>query len=81
VCGSETEEAVVGLARFKQYPFLFIQRFSNLFEFEMVKDGLLVLEKFQTKYRIVGNYIRNNFSHWNFSKFRMEFELKNREHI
>jgi hypothetical protein len=30
--------------------YLFIQIFSNQFKFEMVKDGILVLEKFQIKY-------------------------------
>jgi hypothetical protein len=33
-------------ARFKQYFYLFIiQRFSNLFDFEMVKDGFMLLKK------------------------------------
>jgi hypothetical protein len=47
----------------------------------MVKDSLLVLKIFQTKYGIVDNYVRNNFLYYNFSKFRMEFELKIREPI
>jgi hypothetical protein len=41
------------------------------------KDGLPLLETFQIKYGLVGNYIRNNFPYWNFSKFGIEFELKN----
>jgi hypothetical protein len=35
-----------------------------------------VLKKYQIKYGSVGNYIRNNFSYWNFSRFRMKFGLK-----
>jgi hypothetical protein len=35
--------------------------FSNLFEFKMVKGGLLVLENFQNKYGHVYKCIRNNF--------------------
>jgi hypothetical protein len=38
-----------------------------------------LLEKFQIKYGFVGNEIRNNFPYWNFSKFRIEFELKIKE--
>jgi hypothetical protein len=33
-------------------------------------------KKNQIKYEIVGNWIRRNFLHWNFSNFGMEFELK-----
>jgi hypothetical protein len=36
-------------------------------------------KKIETKYGFVGNLIRNNFSHWNFSKFQIEFELKKEE--
>jgi hypothetical protein len=39
------------------------------------KDILPMLEKIQVKYVIVENEIRNNFPYWNFSKFRIEFEL------
>jgi hypothetical protein len=35
-----------------------------------------VLKKFQLKYRFVHNEIRDNFNYWNFSNFRIEFELK-----
>jgi hypothetical protein len=38
-----------------------------------------LLEKIQIKYGFVGNEIRNNFPYWNFSKYRIEFELKIKE--
>jgi hypothetical protein len=41
------------------------------------KGGLSKLKKFQIKYGFVGNQIRNNFPYWNFSKYRIEFKLKN----
>jgi hypothetical protein len=55
------------------------QIFSNGLELILSKDGLLVLENFQIKHGCAGNQIRNNFPYWNFSKFRIEFELKMKE--
>jgi hypothetical protein len=65
----------------QQWPFSVNQIFSNPFKFDTVKDGLLVLKNFHIKFGRVDNWRRNNFSHWSFSKFRMEFELKIREPI
>jgi hypothetical protein len=45
----------------------------------MVQNNLSLLEKFQIKYGFGGNEIRNNFSYYNFSKFGIEFELKNKD--
>jgi hypothetical protein len=47
--------------------FIYLKIF-NLFECEMVKAGLLVLENPQIKYGHVDIEIRNKFSHWSFSK-------------
>jgi hypothetical protein len=47
--------------------------------FELVKDGPLVLEKFEIKCGCADIEIRNTFPHWIFSKFKAEFELKFRE--
>jgi hypothetical protein len=43
--------------------------------------GLLKLEKWKIKYGCGHLDTRNNFLHWSFSKFGMEFELKIREPI
>jgi hypothetical protein len=40
-----------------------------------------VHQNFQIKYGLVGNEIRNNIPNWNFSKFRIEFELKTQESL
>jgi hypothetical protein len=58
--------------------FLFIKKIKRL-ELIWSKDILLVLQKFWIKYWYVGNWIRNNLSYWNFSKFGIEFELKIKE--
>jgi hypothetical protein len=42
----------------------------------MVKDDFMLLKNIQIKYARLGNCIRNNFPHWSFLKFGMEFELK-----
>jgi hypothetical protein len=68
-----------GPARSEQYPYRFIQIFSNGFELIRLKDELPLLENFQIKYRIVENQIRNDFTYWNFSIFEIEFELKIKE--
>jgi hypothetical protein len=43
------------------------------------KRCLPELEKIQIKYGFAGNRIGNNFFDWNFSRFRIELELKFRE--
>jgi hypothetical protein len=68
----------VGLAPHITSSYLF-KWISNQFEFELVKDGLLLLKYFQIKYGSVDNWIRNNISYWMFSKLGTEFELKLRE--
>ncbi len=40
-----------------------------------------MIKSFQIKHGCVDNGIRNTFTHWSFSKFRTEFELKFREPI
>jgi hypothetical protein len=52
------------------------KKISNGFELIRFKYGLNVLERFQIKYGIVGDEIRNNFPYWNFSEFGLEFESK-----
>jgi hypothetical protein len=50
-----------------------------LFKWICLNDGLPLLQKFQEKYGFVDNKGRNNFPCRNFSRFKMEFELKFRE--
>jgi hypothetical protein len=47
----------------------------------LVKYGIMLLENFKIKYGRVCIKIRNNFPHWSFLKFGMEFELKTKELI
>jgi hypothetical protein len=47
-----------------------------MFELIQSKDRLSMLENFQIKYGIEGFEERNNFPHGNFSRFRMDLELK-----
>jgi hypothetical protein len=43
------------------------------------KTDSLLIKKFHIKYGFVGNTIRNNFTHMNFSRFEIDFKLKFRE--
>jgi hypothetical protein len=43
-----------------------------------IKDGLPEIKN-ETKYRFVGNLIRNNFLIWDFLKFGLDFKLKFKE--
>jgi hypothetical protein len=45
----------------------------------LTKGGSTLLQKFQIKYRLKSLEIRNNFPYRNFSRFKIEFELKFRE--
>jgi hypothetical protein len=54
-------------------------KISNGFKWICLNDGLPLLHKLQTKYGFVDNKRRNNFPYRNFSRFKMEFELKFRE--
>jgi hypothetical protein len=42
----------------------------------LIEDALTMLKKFQLKYGFVEDEVSNNFPYWNFSKFRIELELK-----
>jgi hypothetical protein len=50
--------------------------FSNGFTLIQSKGCLPLHQFFQIKYGCVDDLIRNKFSHWRFSKFEIEFELK-----
>jgi hypothetical protein len=63
-------------ARSNSGVFHLFKNFLNDFELIRFKDGLPVLKIFQIKYGCELFEIRNNFSYMNFSKFRIEFELK-----
>jgi hypothetical protein len=52
-------------------------KFSS--NFDSFKRCLPVLKQFQIKYGWKEIEIRNNFSYRNFSRFKMEFELRIRE--
>jgi hypothetical protein len=56
--------------------FYVFKEFSTDSNLKWSKGCLTILKKLQIKYEFVGNYIRNNFPYWNFSKFGIEFELK-----
>jgi hypothetical protein len=78
--GSVREKKVVVLGRpDERYPLIFIQKNPNRFALIRSKYDSPILEKFQIKYKFVGNKIMNNFPYSNFLKFRIEFELKIRE--
>jgi hypothetical protein len=49
---------------------------SNGFKLNRSKGGLPMLKKFKIKHGCEDFERRNNFSYWNSSKFRIEFELK-----
>jgi hypothetical protein len=59
--------------------FLFIQKSFERVEWIRSKGILPDLDKFLIKYRLEAFETRNNFHHWNFSKFRIGFELKIKE--
>jgi hypothetical protein len=70
---------VLGWPKINSNNFELIQIFSKETWIDSLKNALPVLEKFQIKYIFEGNQIRNNFTYCNFSKFRIEFQLKIRE--
>jgi hypothetical protein len=49
------EDVVGGPGPVRTIPFLFIQIFANSFEFEIVKDGLMLPKIFQIKYVRIEN--------------------------
>jgi hypothetical protein len=63
----------------KQWHFVIVQKNLNEFELIWLKDGLLLLEKFQIKYGMEGFEERDNFLHRNFFRFELNFEWKFRE--
>jgi hypothetical protein len=58
---------------------IFFQKLFNIFELIQSKGDVAMIQNFQIKYCFKYFEIRNNFPYWNFSKFRLEFELKTRE--
>jgi hypothetical protein len=61
-CGPAcSERRQIGLAQEEQYCFLFIQKNSKWLELIRSKDGLPMLEIFQTKYGSEYFELRNNF--------------------
>jgi hypothetical protein len=77
--GGPERHSARGLTRFEIK--IRIQTRSNDFKFssnfDSFKRYLTVLKKFQIKYGWKEIEIRNNFPYRNFSRFEMEFELKN----
>jgi hypothetical protein len=45
----------------------------------LIKNGLPDFKNFQIKYAFEDFEIRNDFTYWSFSKFRLEFELEFKE--
>jgi hypothetical protein len=52
---------------------------SNWFENEAIQKMPSLPLNFEIKYGHVGNWIRNKFPYWNFSRFEKNFELKFKE--
>jgi hypothetical protein len=70
--------AIVGLA-WRIVPLFIIQKFSNRLGLIRLNNDFPLLKNFQIKYVFEAFKIRNNFPHWNFSKFGLGFELKIKE--
>jgi hypothetical protein len=55
---------------------IYSNKISNDIDLIQSKDELVEFKKNQIKYGFEGFELRNNFTYWNFSKFRIEFEFK-----
>jgi hypothetical protein len=56
------------------YNFKILIPFKICTKFELAKSMPSQTKKNQIKYGSIGNQIRNNFTYWNFSIFKMDFE-------
>jgi hypothetical protein len=63
-----------GPAQYEHRPFSILSKYSNHFEFDSIKRQSSRAIKILKKYIFVGNWIRNDFTYWNFLKFEIEFE-------
>jgi hypothetical protein len=63
----------------KNSPPFYYSKFSNRLGLIRLNNDFPLLKNFQIKYVFEAFKIRNNFPHWNFSKFGLGFELKIKE--
>jgi hypothetical protein len=69
----------MGWAQDEQSNFLIYSKIFKRLELIRSKEILPMLQKFQIQYGFEYFEIRNNYPYCNFSKFRIEFELKIKE--